>query len=195
MDNIIELAKKKGILRALDLNKAKIPRQYLTIACERGLLKRIGRGLYCIPNTMTNEHRTLAEVCKRVPSAVICLLSALQFHNLTTQLPHKVWIAIDEKQRKPKLDFVQLRIARFSGPALKEGVAKHSIEGVEIRVYNPPKTVADCFKYRNKIGVDIAIEALRDCLRKKKATVDELVKYSRTCRVERVMAPYIEALL
>lgn len=192
---LIELARKKGLIRPRDLVEIAIPRQYLSIACKRGELVRVGRGLYSLPGKMFSEHRSLAEVCTRIPSGNICLLSALQFHELTSQMPYEVWIAIDEKARKPKIEIVQVRFVRFSGSALTEGIESYKIEGAEIRVYNPAKTVADCFKYRNKIGLDVAIEALKDTLHQKKATVDELVHFSRICRVERIMSPYIEAVL
>jgi predicted transcriptional regulator of viral defense system len=126
---------------------------------------------------------------------VICLLSALRFHNLTTQLPSDVWLAIGQKDRRPKIETVMVRILRFSDAALNSDVEIHNIDGVEIKVFSPAKTVADCFKYRNKIGLDVSIEALRDCLRLRKATVDELVRQSRICRVEKIMKPYLEAML
>ena len=134
-------------------------------------------------------------MCKRVPSGIICLLSALQLHELTSQISYEVWIAIDEKARKPKIVIIQVRFVRFSGSALIEGIKSRTIDGVEIRVYNPAKTVADCFKYRNKIGLAVAIEAPKDSPHQKKATVDELVHFGRICRVERIMTSYIEAVL
>lgn len=140
------------------------------------------------------EHHTIAEACKRVPHGVVCLLSALRLHDLTTQLPHEVWIAVDRKARKPSVDYPPLRVVRFSGDALSQYVEERTIEGVEVAVYSPAKTVADCFKYRNKIGLDVAIESLRDCWRKKKATMDMIWKAAEVCRVGRVMRPYVESL-
>lgn len=195
VQQLLALVKTKGIVRARDLGEEGIARQYLSIACEQGLLEKIGRGLYCLPNTILNEHRSLIEVCKRAPSGVVCLLSALQYHGLTTQVPYAVWFAISPQMRVPRIDTVQVRIARFSGKAFSEGIQVETIEGVECRVFNPAKTIADCFKYRNKVGLDIAIEALRDGLQQKKATVDELVYYGGCCRVERIMTPYLEAML
>ncbi len=195
LEQLTKLARVKGVIRSRDLIDVGLARQYLSIACNRGLLERVGYGLYCLPNAMQNEHRSLIEVCKRVPSGVICLLSALRYHGMTTQLPFEVWLAIPPRTRTPIIDTVQVRFIRFSGMALTEGIEKHEIEGAQLRVYHPAKTVADCFKFRNKIGTDIAIEALRDCLRQKKATINELVHFSRFCRVERVMAPYMEAML
>jgi predicted transcriptional regulator of viral defense system len=126
---------------------------------------------------------------------VICLLSALQFHGMTTQSPFEVWLAIGESKEIPRIGLVKLRIARFSAESLKAGVESHDVDGTELRVFSAAKTVADCFKYRNKIGVDVAAEALRDYLRQRKGPIDDLTKYARVCRVERVMEPYLEALL
>lgn len=195
LDQLVKLARSKGVIRPRDLNGTGIARQYLSIASQQGLLERIGRGLYCLPNAIQNEHRSLIEVCKRMPSGVICLLSALQYHGLTTQLPYEVWVAVSPNTRTPSLDTVQIRVTRFSGQAFSEGIQTRTIEGAQLRVYHPAKTIADCFKYRNKVGLDVALEALRDGLRQKKATVDELVQYGRFCRVERVMTPYMEAIL
>jgi predicted transcriptional regulator of viral defense system len=164
------------------------------MAVARGLLTRVGRGLYTLAEAEATEQRSLVEVVKRVPDGVVCLLSALQFHGLTTQSPSEVWLAIGEKARKPKAEYPPLRIVRFSGKAQTEGVAEQEIEGVTVRVTNPAKTVADCFKYRNKIGLDVALEALRDCRRKRKATADELWRYAKVCRVTNVMRPYLEAV-
>lgn len=147
-----------------------------------------------MPSADVTEHHSLAEVCKRVPHGVICLLSALRFHELTTQNPFEVWIAVDIKAREPKLEPLQVRVVRFSGKALTEGVEEMTIEGVRVRVYNPAKTVADCFKYRNKVGRDVALEALRDCLSQRKATRGEIWSYAQICRVANVMRPYLEAV-
>jgi predicted transcriptional regulator of viral defense system len=135
------------------------------------------------------------EVCARVPNGVICLMSALQYHGLTTQMPFEVWVAIGESSKVPKFATVQLRVARFSAATLAAGVQTSYIDGAELRIFGPAKTVADCFKYRNKIGTDVAVEALRDYLRLRKGAIDELVEYARICRVDRVMDPYLEALI
>ena len=135
------------------------------------------------------------EAAQRVPQAIVCLLSALQFHALTTQAPFEVWLAVDRKARLPQLDSPPVRVVRFSGKALAYGVQHHTVEGVVVRVYSPAKTVADCFKYRNKLGIDVAIEALRDCLRQKKATVDEIWEAARICRMTNVIRPYLETLM
>jgi predicted transcriptional regulator of viral defense system len=195
IQQVIKLARSKGLLRPRDLAEIGVPRQYLSLACKQGVIEQIGRGLYSLPGAMTDERRSLAEVGKQVPKGVICLLSALQYHEITTQMPHEVWLAIGEKDRKPKLDTVRVRTVRFSGPAFSEGIERHDFSGVACQIYNPAKTIADCFKYRNKIGIDVCIEALRDGLRQRKCTIDELVHYGRICRVEKLMAPYIEAII
>ena len=190
---ILEIVEQAGVLRPRDLDVHGIPRIYLSRLCERGLLQRVGRGLYVLPGADVTEYHTLAEACKRVPHGVVCLLSALRFHGLTTQSPHEVWLAIGSKAWRPLVDRPTLRLARFSAPALEAGVEEHSIEGVIVHVYNPAKTVADCFKYRNKIGLDVALEALRDCRRQRRCTNDELWHYAKICRVANVMRPYMEA--
>jgi predicted transcriptional regulator of viral defense system len=193
-ERVLEIVEKAGILRPRDLDKYGIPRIYLSRLRERGLLQRVGRGLYVLPNADVSEHHSLAEACKRVPHGVVCLLSALRFHGLTTQSPHEVWLAIASKAWRPQVDYPPLRIVRFSARALDAGVEEHAIEGVTARIYNPAKTVADCFKYRNKIGLDVALEALRDCRRQGLCTNDELWHYAKVCRVANVMRPYVEAI-
>jgi len=193
-EKVLELVEEMGVLRARDLNPYGIPRTYLSRLCAAGKLQRIARGLYALPNSEITEHRALVEVCKRVPKGVICLLSALRFHEITTQSPFEVWLAIDEKAWKPRINYPPLRIVRFSPSTLNEGVEDHQIEGVSVRVFAPAKTVADCFKYRNKIGLDVAIESLRECLRSQRCTMDSLWHYAKICRVQNVMRPYLESL-
>jgi len=147
-----------------------------------------------LPGTNVSEHRSLAEACKRIPNGVICLLSALRFHELTTQSPLEVWLAIGEKAWRPRVEYPPLRIVRFASAALSAGVEEHRIDGVSVPVFIPAKTVADCFKYRNKIGLDVAIEALRECWRSKRCTMDDLWQYAKICRVQNVMRPYLESL-
>ncbi len=161
---IVNLTKRLGLLRPRDLDALNIPRQYLRLACQQGLIERMGRGLYRVPGAMRTEHLSIAEVCKKVPNGVICLLSALRFHDLTTQNPTQVWIAIGERAHMPRINNVAVRTARFSGAALTAGMEIHNVHGVEIKVFGIAKTVADCFKYRHKIGLDVALEALRDGL-------------------------------
>lgn len=191
---VLELVREAGILRPRDLDTHQIPREYLIRLCERGLLERTGRGLYVLAEAVPTENQTLAEACKRVPRGIVCLLSALQFHGLTTQAPFEVWLAIDRKDRRPAVDYPPLRIVRFSGDALTFGIEETTIQNVPARVYSPAKTVADCFKYRNKIGLDVAIEALRDTWRQKRATMDELLAAAKVCRVARIMRPYLESV-
>ena len=193
-DNILDLVREVGVIRPRDLEAAGIPGSYLSRLADRGELDRVGRGLYTLAGAAPSEHRSLAEVAKRVPRGVVCLLSALRFHELTTQTPFEVWLAIGQKDRTPRPHGTRLRIVRFSGEARDSGIETHVIEGVSVRVYSPAKTVVDCFKFRNKIGSDIAVEALRDCLEQRRCTPDELFEYARACRVSRVMRPYVEAL-
>ncbi|HUT31898.1 MAG TPA: type IV toxin-antitoxin system AbiEi family antitoxin domain-containing protein [Planctomycetota bacterium] len=191
---VLDLARTAGILRPRDLEPHGIARQYLRLLCDRGLLQRIGRGLYALPDEEVTEHHSLAEACKRVPAGVVCLISALGFHELTTQIPHEVWLAIGYRAWRPRVDHPPIRIVRFSGAALETGIEEHNIEGVRVRLYCAAKTVADCFKYRNKIGLDVAIEALRDCRRQRKCSNDDLWHYAKVCRVARIMQPYMEAI-
>jgi len=193
-DRVLKLARQAGVLRPRDLDAEGIPREYLRRLLAEGLLDHPGRGIYVVAGLKPTPNHSLAEACKRVPHGVVCLLSALQFHELTTQAPFEVWLAIGEKARLPKVDHPPLRVVRFSGPALEDGIKEYRIEGVMVKVYTPAKTVADCFKYRNKIGLDVAMEALRDCWKKRRATMDELWQAAKTCRVANVMRPYMESI-
>lgn len=160
-----------------------------------GKVERVARGLYVRPNPKPTKHHTLVEAAVRVPHGIVCLLSALSFHGLTTQSPHEVWMAIDVKARKPRTDWPPLRIVRFSGVALEHGVEHHRIERVDVRITSRAKTVADCFKYRNKLGLDVALEALRSYLRSRGRSVDALMEAAAVCRVKHVILPYLEALV
>lgn len=193
-DILLEQLGKKGLLRARDMESLGISRAYLSKLCRKGRIQRIARGLYCRPDIEPSESHSLAEAAKQVPKGVICLLSSLSFHRFTTQLPHEVWVAIDFKARKPKMTGVSLRIVRFSGKVLSSGIEKHRVYGIEIKVYSPAKTVADCFKYRHKIGLDVALEALREGWRQKLFTMNEVWKFADICRVSNVMRPYLESL-
>jgi predicted transcriptional regulator of viral defense system len=194
-NRVIKLVKKHGILRPRDLDAHGIPREYLRQLYDQGVLERTGRGLYELANSELTENHTLAQAAKRVPRGVISLLTALRFHELTTQLPFEVWMTIEVKAWTPKVDNPRIHFMHASGKAFKEGIETHQIESVPVKIYNPAKTVADCFKYRNKVGLDIAIEALRDCIIQRKSTMDRLWKYARICRVANVMRPYMEALV
>lgn len=193
-EQVLDLVRKAGVFRPKDLEAHGIPREYLVRLCRKGLVQRVGRGLYTVVDADLSEHHSLAEASKKIPHGVICLLSALRFHGLTTQAPFEVWIAIDVKARKPKSDGPPLRIVRFSGAALDSGIEDQLIQGVTVRVYIAAKTVADCFKYRNKIGLDVALEALRECWRERRCTMDDLWRYAKICRVSNVMRPYLESL-
>ncbi len=183
-----------GMVRPRDIEAIGLPREYLIRLHRQGKLNRSGRGIYTVPDADVTERHSYAEVAKRVPEAVLCLVSAIAFHEITTQSPPSVWIALRKGARKPALASPSLRIVRLSGPSLTEGIENHKIEGVSVRVYSPAKTVADCFNFRNKIGLDIAIEALKDCLRQKKASVNEIYRYAKLCRVSNVIRPFVEAL-
>jgi len=191
---LLELARKRGVVRSSDLKAFGIPREYLSRLEREGILERASRGIYYLPGNDLTEHHSLAEAAKVTSRGVVCLLSALRFHGLTSQSPFEVWVALDPKSHRPIGGGVPLRIVRFSGHALSAGVEAHEIEGVLVRIYSPAKTVADCFKYRNKIGLDVALEALRDYRKRRRASADELWKYAKICRVANVMRPYMEAL-
>jgi len=193
-ERVLALARRHGVLRPRDLSPHNIPREYLTRLHAQGVLEHPTRGIYLLANAETDENQSLLEACKRVPHGVVCLLSALRFHDLTTQAPFDVWLGIDAKARLPKVEYPPLRIVRFSGPALTAGIEEHVIRGVTVHVTNPARTVVDCFKYRNKVGLDVALEALRDCRQKRKATMDELHRVAQSRRMANVMRPYLEAV-
>jgi len=192
---LLNLVRKQGVVRSTDLMLRGIPREYLSRLHRDGILERASRGIYYLPDTELTEHHSLAEAIKIAPKGIICLLSALMFHELTTQSPFEIWLALDRKAHRPTSDGISLRVVRFSGRALTSGIEEHLIEGVKVRIYSPAKTVADCFKYRNKIGLDVALEALRDYWKSERASADELWKYANICRVANVMRPYMEALV
>jgi predicted transcriptional regulator of viral defense system len=193
-ERLLALIRSAGVFRARDLEQEGFSRKQLSRLHARGLVEQVGRGLYRVPDAEISENQTLVEAARRVPHGIICLLSALRFHEMTTQNPFEVWLAIGRKDRLPRVDHPPLRIVRFSGAALSEGIEEHEAQGVPLRVYNPAKTVADCFKYRNKIGLDVAIEALRDGVEKRLATFDDLWRYAKVCRVSNVMRPYLESV-
>jgi predicted transcriptional regulator of viral defense system len=193
-EQVLALVRRHGVLRPRDLAAHRIPREFLVRLHRQGLLERPARGIYVLADAKPGEHQSLVEACKRVPSGVVCLLSALRFHGLTTQAPFEVWLAIGLKARLPRVEYPPLRIVRFSAEGLRSGVEQHSFKGVVVTVTNPARTVADCFKYRNKIGLEVALEALRDCWRQKKATMDQLHRAAKTTRMANVMRPYLESL-
>jgi len=192
----IDVARTRGIARGSDFDAAGVPRPYLTRLTEEGVLVRVGRGLYRLVDTPADAATSLAEAARIQPKGIICLLSALQFHDLTTQTPHAVWMMIGPKDWTPTSAPVQIRVVRASGRAFNEGVEHHQIDQVSVPITSPAKTVADCFKYRNKIGMDVAVEALRDLMRRpsRRPPVSELWRFAKIDRVQSVMQPYLEAL-
>ncbi len=193
VDALLRLAR-RGLVRARDLDQADIPRAYLRRLCDRGLIERVGRGTYRLAGAPATEFHSLAEVAVRVPHATICLLSALQLHELTTEAPHAVWVMIDRHARMPTLSSPRLEVVRASGRALAHGVETRTIEGVQVQATSPAKTVADCFRYRQRVGLDVGMAALRDYLRKHRGGVNDLVEAARADRIYTFMRPYLEAL-
>ena len=193
-NQIIQVAREQGMIRPRDLARYGIPRMYLQRLYESGQLVRLGRGVYVLAEAEATQFSSYAEACKRVPQGTICLLSALSFHALGTQSPHQVWLAIPNKAHRPRFDYPPLRIVRFSGLPLSEGVEEHQTDDGLVRVYGIAKTVADCFRYRNKIGLDIAMESLRECRRERRATLDELWHYAAVDHMSVVMRTYLEAV-
>jgi predicted transcriptional regulator of viral defense system len=191
-DRALALARRKGVARARDFDAASVPRVYLRRLCDEGVLIRPARGFYQLADAELSAAHSLAEATEAAPRGVIALLSALQFHGLTTQTPHEVWMLQPSKAWAPKNPPVALRIVRASGQALTSGVKHHVIDGVTVAITIPAKTIADCFKYRSKVGLDVALEALRDALRRKRATADDIWRYALIDRVGTVMRPYLE---
>lgn len=193
IDELLRLAR-GGPLRARDLAEADIPRTYLTRLCETGVLEQVDRGLYRLVDAPVTELHSLAEVAKRVPHAVVCLLSALQVHGLTTESPHAVWIMIDTHARTPKITYPKVEIVRASGKARSHGLETRTIENVSVRLTTPAKTVADCFRYRKHVGLDVAIAALREYLDKHRNGIDALTTAAKADRIHAFVRPYLEAL-
>lgn len=191
---VIDLARQQAVIRPRDLTANGLPKDYLYQLAREGVLNKIGRGLYQWPKREPSSHQSLIEVAKLVPNGVVSLLSALSFHELTTQNPFEVWLAIDRKARRPTIDYPPVHFITMSQTALKAGVELHQIEGVDVKVFCVAKTVADCFKYRHKIGLDVALEALKEGWNTRKFTMDELAHYAKVCRVANVMQPYMESL-
>jgi predicted transcriptional regulator of viral defense system len=193
-DKVLQLVREHGWLRARDLAHAGIPRVVLTRMMASGQLERAARGLYRLPDVSSSEHEGLVTVARKVPQAVICLLSALQFHGLTTQLPWQVWIAMPRGSHAPRLVHPPTKLVQFTGEAYAHGIERHVRDGVQLQVYGVAKTIADCFKHRNKIGLDVALEALKDARSQNRVDYDELWRSAKVCRVASVMRPYMEAV-
>jgi predicted transcriptional regulator of viral defense system len=191
---VLDLAKKLGTIRIKDLLEREIHPEFARRLLGKEMLVRSGRGLYTLADAEITEHHELAVVGKRLPKGVVCLTSALRFHGIGTQLPRKIWLAIEKGSAQPRLFYPQISFVRLSGLSFSEGIDDHMIEGVAVRIYNPAKSVADCFKFRNRIGLEAAIEAVRESLHERKATSDEIYHYAKICRVWNIMKPYLEAI-
>ncbi|SAL43055.1 hypothetical protein AWB64_04582 [Caballeronia sordidicola] len=193
-EQVLALARSASLLRARDVAALSLPTIILSRLVKDGRLRRVGRGMYARPDLLLSEHISLAEVTLRVPRGVICLFSALRIHGLGERAPHQVWLAIPQNSPTPRVDRPSLRPVRMSGQALTEGVQSMCIDGLNVPVFNAAKTIADCFKYRNKIGIDVALEALRNGWEQRKVSMDELSHYADIDRVSNVMRPYMESV-
>lgn len=194
IERLLRHVQRHGVVRARDLETLGVPRVALQRAVDRGEVVRRARGVYAKPDHVTTRHTDVATVATRCPRAIVCLVSALEYHGLTTQVPHAVWIMIQKSAHRPSIFSPAIRVVRASGPALTAGVERQTIEGVTVQMTSPAKTVADCFRYRDTVGTDVAVEALRECLRKRKATPANIFEMAKVDRVARVMRPYLEAL-
>jgi len=194
-DIVKKLLEVKPLLRSHELTSSGVDRKTLKRMTDSGELIRVARGLYSAPNYIPDSHYTFIEAQKIVKQGVICLLSALTYHEIGTQNPSLVWMAIPNRSWSPSIETSPIQIVRFSGKAFDEGITEQAVEGETIRVYNIPKTIADCFKYRNKIGLEVAIEALKDTIRNKRASVDELLHFADICRVRKIITPYLEGII
>ena len=188
MECVLDLAGRQSVIRPKDLDGLGVPRNYLGRLANAGKLEKVGRGLCSSPEAQVTEHRTVLEVCKKVPHAVVCLSSALRFHELTTESLFEVWIAFRREAWAPRAGYPPIRVVQLSGQSLDFGITEYSVEGGRVRVYTPAKTVADCFKFRSKVGTELAIRALRECFRNKKASMDGFWTAAK------VMRPYMKPL-
>jgi len=194
-DIAYRLLEQHKIVRTTELSRAGVHPETIRRMMEAGDIVKIARGLYSFPDYQPTENYSLIEAQKLVEHGVVCLLSALSFHEIGTQNPSQVWMAIPRKARPPKIDNLPIKIVKFSGEGYRSGIEKHTTQNNEIRIYNIPKTIADCFKYRNKLGIEVAVEALKDVMLNKRTTVDELLKYAEICRVRQIITPYMESLV
>ena len=189
---VLRIVEEHGLVRSSDLTARRIPRATLMRLVRAGRLKQVARGVYALPDQPLSRQHPLAEVAARSSRGVFCLLTALRFHGIRIPSPDAIWLAIPNKARAPRSAHPPLRVVRFSGAALAEGVEQHVIDGVAIRVYSVAKTVADCFKFRNQVGLEVALEALRRSRRRGLATTEDLRRYARICRVTEAMRPYLD---
>lgn len=191
----LDLLKARGMLRLREFVAEGIGPETLARLVREGAVARPARGLYQLPDAQVEAAHTLAEAAALVPKGIVCLTSALQYHELTLQMPTAVWMAIERTAWRPKIDYPRIRFVRFTGDSLTDGVARHRIEGVEVPITDPARTIVDCFRYRAKVGLDVAMEGLREGLRRRRCTPDELWRYARKARVWSVMRPYVEAMV
>jgi predicted transcriptional regulator of viral defense system len=189
-----DTANRLGVFRSHEFVAAGYPREYLRRLVDREQVQRLSRGLYAAASFDGDHNRSLVEAVKRVPRGVVCLLSALRFHEIGTQSPFQVWLALPRGTNWPRTGDLPLRFCKFSQASHAFGIQEHKLPGGIVRVYSPAKTVADCFKYRNKFGLDVAVEALREGWRNRRFTMDELVAAAEVCRIRRVIQPYLEML-
>lgn len=189
----LELLKARHMLRLKDFAAHGIGSETLARLVRDEEVVRPARGLYQLPDATADARHALAEASALVPRGIVCLISALQFHQLTLQMPSAVWMAIDRTAWRPKIDYPPIRFVRFTGTALAEGVERHRIEGVDVPITNPARSIVDCFRYRTKVGLDVAMEGLREGLRRRKTTSDELWTYAKRARIWSTMRPYVEA--
>jgi predicted transcriptional regulator of viral defense system len=202
-DRAISLLKQRGIARLSELTDAGITAATVSRMKEKGLLLRLGRGLYQLPGSSLDVNHSLAEAAKLVPKGVICLVTALAFHELTDNIPSRVWMAIGPKDRRPRATHPPLQFVRFRDKMLRSGVDEHLIEGVRVRIYNPAKTVVDLFRYRQRAGqryqkspgLNLALEGLREALRTRKATPAEIARYATEGGIWKVVQPYLDAMI
>lgn len=184
-----------GMVRMADAVRAGIHRNTLRAMLQAGKIERLTRGLYRLQDEPAMSEPDLMTVAEKVPNGVVCLISALAYHEMTTQIPHEVYVAISRNSEPPRLEYPPLRVFRFSGEAFSAGIRRERFDGVAVRIYDPEKTLADCFKYRNKIGMESVLEALRFYRERQKPKVDALLRYGKICRVASVMRPYLEAIV
>lgn len=192
---VLQLARQRGLLRTRDFTAHGVPTVVLTRLVRAGKLERASRGVYALANRLASAHRSLAEVTLRAPRGVVCLLSALRVHEIGTQAPFEVWLALPPGVAAPRLNSPAIRVVRLSGDALVQGIELIEVDGVEVPVFGAAKTITDCFKFRNKIGIDVALEALREGWRERKVSMDALWRYAKLNRVANVMRPYLESLV
>ncbi|MFZ9856572.1 MAG: type IV toxin-antitoxin system AbiEi family antitoxin domain-containing protein [Limisphaerales bacterium] len=189
------LASNHAVLRTRDFERLGVPRHELGALVDQGDWKRVGHGLYRSTRRPPDPNHSLLEVASRMPKGVICLLSALRFHDLTSERSTEVWVALPRNAWSPVNDTVQTRVLHVSEPAFSEGIEEHRVGGIPVRVYSVAKTIADCFKFRNQIGTAVAVEALRDAWRSRKVTTEDLWRCAKACRITNVIRPYLEALI